>query len=57
MHCFEVVGYLHPDSVVRHKASGIYIRLVENLHLRPESKDAMLERLTEDRIATGTVVS
>lgn len=57
MHCFEVVGYLHPDEELRDEAQSIYQRLVGNLHLREETKDRMLERLIEDRIATDTVVS
>lgn len=57
MHCFEVVGYMHPDGVIRQRAIDIYLRLVDNLHLRPESCHHMLGRLTEDRIETGEVVS
>jgi hypothetical protein len=57
MHCFEVLGYCHPNIVIRVKARGIYERLVSNLHLTPESKDQMMARLTEDRLATGNVVS
>jgi hypothetical protein len=57
MHCFEVVGYLHPEHDLRFAAHAIYQRLVHNLHLQCESFEAMMERLTEDRLATGTVVS
>lgn len=57
MHCFEVVGYCHPDERVATLAEQIYLRLVRNLHLYPETKEQMFERLTEDRLVNDTVVS
>ncbi|TIX63300.1 MAG: hypothetical protein E5V25_20780 [Mesorhizobium sp.] len=57
MHCFEVVGYCHPDTKLGDLAFAIYSRLVRNLHLNIETKQEMLERLCEDRIASGEVVS
>jgi hypothetical protein len=57
MHSFEIVGYMHPRPKIARHGIDIYTRLVHNLHLMPESKEQMLERLIEDRIATGTVVS
>jgi len=57
MHCFEVVGYCHPNKFIGAMANSIYIRLVRNMHLSVETKEEMMERLTEDRIAQGNVVS
>ncbi len=57
MHCFEVVGYCHPDCAVAPKAYSIYSKLVHHLHLNVETRDQMMARLTEDRIASGEVVS
>lgn len=57
MHCFEVVGYCHPDTAVAATALEIYERFVSNLHLYPETKDQMMTRLCEDRFIAGTVVS
>lgn len=57
MHCFEIVGYRHPDGVIRLDCHEIYVRLVHGLHLNPETKEQMIERLSEDRIANGEVVS
>lgn len=57
MHCFEVVGYCHPDPEVCYAAEGVYFKFVHNLHLRGEYKYDMMARLTEDRIANDTVVS
>lgn len=57
MHCFEVVGYYHPNLTLRTKALNIYIRLVKGLHLNIETKHEMIQRLTEDRLKKGNVVS
>lgn len=57
MHCFEVVGYRHPTDNLAYEAFKIYERLVKNLHLNVETKEQMIERLSEDRIANGNVVS
>jgi len=57
MHCFEIVGYRHPDPPLAAKALGIYMRLVGNLHLNLETREQMERRLGEDRIAAGEVVS
>lgn len=57
MHCYEVVGYRHPREEIAQEAMRIYTRLVTNLHLNIETFEQMVERLSEDRIATNTVVS
>ncbi len=57
MHCFEVVGYEHPNIRIGEEALTIYERLVNNMHLEPESREDMLERLTEDRIKNDNIVS
>lgn len=58
MHCFEVVGYLRePHDEHKDRALGIYIRMAEALHLKHESREELLKRLTEDRVAAGNVVS
>lgn len=57
MHCYEVVGYTHPDEDVREAALRVYVRIVHGLHLRAERYDDMMERFTEDRFAKGEVVS
>lgn len=56
MHCFEVVGYRHPGAE-RDTAFGIYIRMATSLHLNIETQAQMIERLSEDRVAKGTIVS
>lgn len=57
MHCAEVIAYCHPDAWVRLEWFDVYRTFVVALHLEPETKARMIERLTEDRLANGTVVS
>jgi len=57
MHCFEVVAYRHPDAHIAAIALGIYERFVFSFHLRTETREHMIERLSEDRISKNNVVS
>lgn len=57
MHSFEIIGYFCPEDEMAMECEAIYQRMVEALHLNVETKQHLLERLTEDRIAAGTVVS
>lgn len=57
MHSLEVIGNRHPDPETAFVAVGLYREMVRSLHLNPETKDQMIERLSEDRIAKGEVVS
>lgn len=57
MHCYEVVGYRHPDQFVRATARAVYVKLAHSFHLNPETFEQFETRLSEDRIAKGEVVS
>lgn len=57
MHALEVVAYRHPEVEVRTVALFLYAKLVHNLHLNIETEDQFEARLSEDRIASGEVVS
>lgn len=57
MHCFEIVAYCAPNYIKSDHALTIYLKFVRNLHLAPESREEMFARLTEDRVANGTIVS
>lgn len=57
MHALEVIAYRHPDAYVATQAESLYFAMVHGLHLNVETRDQMIERLSEDRIETGTVVS
>ena len=51
MHACEVLGYKHPDGSVREMFMRAYLRMVDSLHLEPETEARMDARLTADRIA------
>lgn len=57
MHALEIIGYRHPDNLLKLRAFGMYHEMVKNLHLNIENFEQMVERLSEDRIKTKTVVS
>lgn len=57
MHALEIIGYHHPKLLIATDARRLYFAMVRNMHLNPESPSEQWERLTEDRIASGTVVS
>jgi hypothetical protein len=57
LHTLEVIGYRHPNKAIAMIAQTHYFRGVKSLHLNPESFTEMVDRLSEDRIASGEVVS
>lgn len=65
MHALEVIGFYAPHERTDHRqdnckaceALHLYHAMVSNLHLNPESRMQCYTRLTEDRIASGTIVS
>jgi hypothetical protein len=57
MHALEVIAYRHPLAHVRGTALLLYGKMVTNMHLNPETPEQFVERLSEDRIAKGEVVS
>ena len=57
MHALEVIAYRHPSPNVAGVARDLYFAMVHSLHLMPESPEQFERRLSEDRIASGTVVS
>jgi len=57
MHALEIVAYRHPVEHVAIQAQKMYYTMVHTLHLQPECKDDMIQRLSEDRFETNTVVS
>lgn len=57
MHSLEIIAYYHPREYERKSALGLYYVMVCNLHLNMESEIDLRERMTEDRIASGTIVS
>lgn len=57
MHALEIISYCHPNNFTASAAYKLYVSMVHGLHLNEETCDQMKARLTEDRIAQGTVVS
>lgn len=57
MHALEVIGYRHPDESTRETCYQFYAAFCDSLHVRIEPIWAMTDRLSEDRIAKGDVVS
>lgn len=57
MHSLEVIAYRNPNELTACRARDLYLTMVHNLHLQPESRERFEERLSEDRIKARTVVS
>ena len=49
LHAVEILGYKHPDQEIRDFWFQVYMRLVNDMHLGPESEKAMDERLGDSR--------
>lgn len=49
LHAFEIVGYKHPDSVIRAWFNMAYERLVNDMHLWPETEAQLDARLNDTR--------
>lgn len=49
MHAVEILGYKHPSVRVKLWWRGVYERLVNDLHLHPESEGEMDSRLGDNR--------
>lgn len=49
MHASEILGYKHPDDRIRAWWHGLYLRLVNDMHLCPEPEDVMDDRLGDTR--------
>lgn len=49
MHAVEICGYKHPDARIRFFWARLYVRLVNDFHLHPESEAELDERLGDTR--------
>ncbi len=45
MHASEILGYLHPDDNIRMFWNTVYLMIVNDAHLVPESFERMMKRL------------
>ena len=57
MHAIEVLGYRHPDMPTRLQWHRVYEMLCHSLHVPCEPFEVFVARMSEDRIASGEVVS
>lgn len=49
MHAVEILGYKHPDHRIRHFWSRLYVRLVHDMHVWPETEQQLDSRLGDSR--------
>lgn len=49
LHAAEIVGYKHSDARIRNWWERLYRRLVNDMHLHPETEDEMDSRLGDSR--------
>ena len=49
MHAAEILGYKHPNMTIRMFWNRLYLRLVNDFHLHPESEAEMDSRLGDSR--------
>lgn len=56
VHAAQVMGFKHPDVAVQDVWRDFYRKMCRKFHMGPESEAVMDARLTEDRMAKGTVV-
>lgn len=49
MYSVEILGYKHPDELIRNWWHNVYVRLVHDMHLTPETEQDMDSRLGDDR--------
>jgi len=48
LHAAQIIGYKHPDDLIRTWWYGLYLMLVDDMHLLPETKEAMDYRLSDN---------
>lgn len=49
MHAVQILGYKHPNKDTRGWWAAVYLRLVNDMHLHPESEKEMDRRLGDSR--------
>lgn len=49
LHAAEIVGYKHPNAAIREWWHSVYIRLVHDMHLYPETEEQLDRRLGDNR--------
>jgi hypothetical protein len=57
MHAAEVLAYRHPDQQIAVQWHFVYETFCHSFHVPAESPEAFEARMSEDRIASGEIVS
>lgn len=57
IHAIEVIAYRHPDYDTRQLFLALYLNAVRSFHMNPETREQFIARMSEDRIASGEIVS
>lgn len=56
IHALEVIGYRCPFEATKNDALAAYKMFCKSFHLNIETFEQMVERLSDDRIASGAIV-
>ncbi len=57
LHACEVIAYRHPNKEISNYFFSLYEAFCISFHLYVERKEEMIDRLSEDRIVRGNIVS
>ncbi len=57
VHALEVVGYRSSHTWQKQICNELYLTFCKSFHMNPETCEEMVERLSEDRIEKGNIVS
>jgi hypothetical protein len=49
MHGLQIIGYEHPDEIIKEQAFVCYKKICETLHCNVETREQMSERLKDNR--------
>lgn len=56
LHALEIIGYRSIEFEFAQQARAAYLKMVQALHLNPETVEEMAARLSEDRVKKGNIV-
>jgi hypothetical protein len=48
VHASEIIGYQHPEEIERVTWGNFYLNMCKAMHLNPETKEQMINRLKDD---------
>ena len=48
VHAAEIIGYHHPDPIIRTTWANFYLNMCKAMHINPETKEQMMDRLKDN---------